>query len=63
MIPALTLIVGCYVITRMLELIANEERSGTAKRTPLQVVATITTLITLGSCAAVQLTGSTIQSP
>lgn len=63
MIPALTLIVSCYVVTRMIELTANEERSGTEKRTALQVIAVITMLVSIGSCAMVQLTGGSIPTP
>ena len=63
MIPALTLIVSCYVITRMIELVANEERSGAAKRTALQVLATITMLVAFGACVTVQFAGGRISSP
>ncbi len=63
MIPTLTLIIAAYVITRMIELVANEERSGEAKRTALQVIAVVTMLVTIGSCAMVQLTGGSIPTP
>ncbi len=61
MIPALTAIIAAYVITRMLELAANENARGDGGRTHLQVAAVITLLIAFGSCTAVQMSGSSVQ--
>ena len=63
MIPLLTIIISTYVIVRMVELVANEDARGEKARGGLRWLAVIAILITLGSCAGVQLSGATLPTP
>lgn len=61
MLPALTLIISSYVLTRMAELLANESREG--GRPLLRTFAVVTMLLTFVSCAGVQFSGTTGATP
>jgi hypothetical protein len=63
MIPWLTMIVAMYVLVRFLELASNENARGESGRTWLILLCCAGVLVTLGSCTAVQLSGTTVPTP